>query len=61
MMEVCFKSGYVCHPGQMYTLRRVQVDEGKAKGTGLIEVCTADGLQLDILPGWISAKCATKA
>lgn len=50
MMEACFKSGYVCHPGQMYTLRRVQVDEGKAKGTGLIEVCTADGLQLDILP-----------
>ena len=44
------KNGYVCHPQQMYTLRRVTAAEGKAKGIGIIEVCTADGLQMDILP-----------
>ena len=49
-METILKSGYVCHPQQMYTLRRVRVSEGKAKGTEIIEVCTAGGLQVDILP-----------
>jgi len=49
-MEQLRKSGYLCHPGQMYTLRRVTVGEGKAKGTGIIEVSTAGGLQVDILP-----------
>lgn len=44
------KSGYLCHPQQMYTLRRVNVAEGKAKGVGIIEVATAGGLQVDILP-----------
>ena len=49
-MEDLQKSGYLCHPQQMYTLRRITITEGKAKGTGIIEVCTADGLQVDILP-----------
>ena len=49
-MEQLQKSGYLCHPQQMYTLRRVTVGEGKAKGTDIIEVCTAGGLQVDILP-----------
>lgn len=49
-MENLFKSGYLCHPQQLYTLRRVTVAEGKAKGTGIIEVATAGGLQAEILP-----------
>lgn len=49
-MDALQKSGYLCHPRQLYTLRRITIDEGKAKGTGIIEVCTAGGLQLDILP-----------
>ena len=49
-MDTLQKSGYLCHPQQLYTLRRITIDEGKAKGTSIIEVCTAGGLQLDILP-----------
>ena len=49
-MEQLQKSGYIGHPQQMYTLRRLTIGEGKAKGTGIIEICTADGLQVDILP-----------
>ena len=49
-MERLYQSGYLCHPQQVYTLRRVTVSEGKAKNTGIIEVCTAGGLQVDILP-----------
>ena len=49
-MEEILKSGYVCHPQQIYTLRRVTVAEGKAKGTEIIEVATVGGLQVDILP-----------
>ena len=49
-MKEIMKSGYVCHPQQLYTLRTVSVDQGKAKGTAVIEVCTAGGLQVDILP-----------
>lgn len=49
-MEQLQKSGYLCHPQQMYTLRRLVIAEGKAKGTSVIEVCTAGGLQVDILP-----------
>lgn len=44
------KRGYVGHPGQLYTLRRVTVAEGKTRGAAILEVCTAGGLQLDILP-----------
>lgn len=49
-METIEKSGYICHPQQLYTLRRMTVAEGKAKGTTVIEVCTAGRLQVDILP-----------
>jgi hypothetical protein len=49
-METLQKNGYLCHPQQMYTLRRVTIAEGKAKNTAIIEVSTAGGLQLDILP-----------
>ena len=49
-MEQLQKSGYLCHPMQAYTLRRVTLAEGKAKGTTVIEVCTAGGLQVDIFP-----------
>lgn len=49
-MKAWQKSGYVCHPQQLYTLRRVTAAEGKAKGSGIIEVCTAGGLQVDVLP-----------
>ena len=49
-MEQLMKSGYLCHPQQIVTLRRVTVAEGKAKGTTIMEVATAGGLQVDILP-----------
>lgn len=49
-MEQLQKSGYLCNPQQAYTLRRVTISEGKAKGAAVIEVCTAGGLQVDILP-----------
>ena len=49
-MEDHLRSGYLAHPQQMYTLRRLTIAEGKAKGADIIEVCTAGGLQLDILP-----------
>ncbi len=44
------RSGYICHPGQLYSARRVTVSEGRAKGTEIIEICTAGGLQVEILP-----------
>lgn len=49
-MKNLLQSGYVGNSQQIYTLRRIDLTEGKAKGTGIIEVCTADGLQVDILP-----------
>lgn len=49
-MEQLWKTGYLCNPQQMYTLRRMTIAEGKAKGTSVLEVATAGGLQLDILP-----------
>ena len=49
MMEL-IRSGYVCNPQQAYTLRRLTVDEGKARGSQIIEIATAGGLQLDLLP-----------
>lgn len=49
-MEQWKKDGRLCHPQQMYTLRRVEITEGKAKGVSVIEVATAGGLQVDILP-----------
>ncbi len=44
------KQGYIGNPAQLVTLRRVTLGEGKAKGTEIIEVKTAGGLELDILP-----------
>ena len=44
------KKGYANHFWQSYTVRRMEMKEGKAKGTDIIEICTAGGLQLDILP-----------
>lgn len=49
-MENLQKSGYLCHPQQAYTLRKVTVAEGRARGAAVIEICTAGGLQVDILP-----------
>lgn len=49
-MEQWLKDGRICHPQQLYTLRRMEIAEGKAKGVSVIEVTTAGGLQLDILP-----------
>ncbi|MBO4326239.1 MAG: aldose 1-epimerase family protein [Clostridia bacterium] len=44
------KKGYVGNPAQLASVRRVTVSEGKAHGTGIIEVRTAGGLELDVLP-----------
>ena len=45
-----YRSGCLCHHQQAYTLRRMTIAEGKARGTQIIEVTTAGGLSLDILP-----------
>ena len=50
MMEQLIKEGYIGNPAQLVTLPRVCIEEGKAKGTSVIEVKTAGGLDLDILP-----------
>lgn len=44
------KQGYVGNLSQLRSVRRVQLQEGNSKGAEVIEVCTAGGLQLDILP-----------
>ena len=49
-MDKLIRSGYVNHPQQMYTLRRVTISEGKASGVNVIEVATAGGLQVDLMP-----------
>lgn len=49
-MKELIRQGYIGNPAQLVTLRRVTVNEGKAKGTEIIEVQTAGGLALDILP-----------
>ena len=49
-MHNIFKAGYIGNPAQLVTLRRVTVNEGRARGTEIIEVKTAGGLELDILP-----------
>jgi len=48
MMEE-LKKGYIGNLSQLVTLRRVEVREGRARGTEIIEVVTASGLHLDIL------------
>ena len=49
-MRDLIREGYIGHPGQLVRLRRVTLDEGRARGTQIIEVSTAGGLALDILP-----------
>lgn len=49
-MNDLIKNDYLGNPAQLVTLRRVTLTEGRAKGTDIIEVCTAGGLALDILP-----------
>lgn len=49
-MQGILKMGYIGNPAQLVTLRQVIVSEGRAKGTSIIEIKTADGLELDILP-----------
>lgn len=44
------QKGYIGNISQLVTLRRVEVREGRARGTEIIEVLTAGGLYLDILP-----------
>ena len=49
-MKEIIRKGYIGNPAQLVTLRRVTVNEGRARGTEVIEVRTAGGLELDILP-----------
>ena len=49
-MQDWIRQGYIGHPGQLCSLRRVTLSEGKARGTQVIEVATAGGLSLDVLP-----------
>ena len=49
-MDGLKRKGYIGNPAQLYTLRTVALEEGKARGTRVIEVRTAGGLELDILP-----------
>ena len=49
-MRDLIEKGYIGHPGQLVTLRRVTAAEGKSRGTEIIEVKTAGGLELDVLP-----------
>ena len=49
-MNRLIREGYIGHPDQADLLRRVVLREGKARGSEIIEVCTAEGLHLDILP-----------
>ena len=49
-MREILKNGYIGHPDQLVTLRRVTVAAGRAKGTEIIEVKTAGGLEVDVLP-----------
>lgn len=49
-MDQMLRNGYIGNLSQLVLLRRVTVAEGKAKGTDLIEVRTAGGLELEIRP-----------
>lgn len=44
------KKGYLGNPDQLASVRLVTVAEGPAKGADVIEVRTAGGLALDVLP-----------
>ena len=49
-MQNIIKKGYIGNPAQLVTLRRGTVSEGRSRGVEIIEVRTAGGLDLDILP-----------
>ena len=49
-MQNIIKKGYIGNPAQLVTLRRVTVSEGRPRGVEIIEVRTAGGMDLDILP-----------
>lgn len=49
-MRELIRNGYIGNPAQLVTLRRVSLCEGRARGMEMIEVKTAGGLELDILP-----------
>ena len=49
-MQNIIRKGYIGNPAQLVTLRRVTVSEGRSRGVEIIEVRTAEGLDLDILP-----------
>ena len=44
------KKGYLCNAQQACTVRRVTLEEGKARGARVIEIATAGGLSVDLLP-----------
>ena len=44
------KQGYIGTPSQLVTLRRVTLNEGRGKGSEVIEITTAGGFSVDILP-----------
>ena len=50
MIKDLMQKGYIGNPSQLVTVRRVTLEEGKARGTRIIEVKTACGLEMDILP-----------
>ena len=50
MMNELLRKGYIGNSSQLATVRRVTLCEGKARGTEIIEVKTAGGLELEILP-----------
>lgn len=49
-MDELLRTGCVGNTNQLYGVRRVTLNEGKARGTEIIEIHTAGGLQVDILP-----------
>ena len=49
-MKELIRKGYIGNPAQLVTLRRVMVNEGRGKGTEIIEAKTAGGLEVDVLP-----------
>ncbi len=49
MYEI-IKQGYIGNPNQLCSVRRVKPQEGNGRGTEIIEIFTAGGLQVDILP-----------
>lgn len=49
-MYKMIKRGYIGNTSQLCSIRRVTLQEGKGRGTEVIEAYTAGGLQVDILP-----------